>query len=381
MPLESYRQVRPWAKAIEQAILLKKMPPWFADPAIGKFANDPTLGEGEVAAISAWVAAGAPEGTPLRRGLAAKPISEWSIGAPDQVISMPRAIAIPRKGEIPYQYMVVPTGFPQDRWVRKVELLPGLRAAVHHAVVYIREPGSGWLRDAPRGAPFTVPPESSDAVTTSDLLFTYTPGAGSDAWPTGMAKLIPAGADLVFQMHYTALPSGGLDRTRLGMTFAAETPSLRVLTLQIGNDHFVIPPRVPNHRVLAWGTLPNDAVLLSLFPHMHLRGAGFEYRVVSPEGRAIPLLRLNRYDFQWQLTYRLAEPLALAAGTRLEVTGIFDNSPRNPRNPDPDAAVRFGFQSSEEMMIGFFDVAVPASLDKGAFFVRPGSGPPPSRLQ
>jgi hypothetical protein len=367
MSFETYRQARPWAKAIGQAVVLRKMPPWFADPRIGRFANDPSLSQPEIEAISAWVKAGAPEGP----AIPAAAVSSPSIGTPDAIVSMPRPFTIPKSGDIEYQYIIVPTGFTADRWVQKVEVTPSNRAAVHHAVAYIREPGSNWLGGFPKGVAFTVPADHPDSVTTSDLLFIYTPGNATDGWPQGMAKLIKAGSDLVFQIHYTALKSGGADQTRVGMIFAKEPPPRRVLTLQIGNDHFLIPPRVPDFHVSAWGTLPNDATLLSLFPHMHLRGVGFEYRIVAPDGQASTLLKVAQYDFQWQLNYKLAEPMPLRAGTRIEVTGRFDNSPGNPRNPDPNSAVRFGFQSTGEMMIGFFDVAVPARVDKPAFFVRP----------
>jgi hypothetical protein len=375
MALETYQQARPWAKAIEKAVLLKQMPPWFADPAFGKFSNDPSLTAQEIATLSDWVKSGAPEGSPPEgspKNAPAPPAtrSGWLLGEPDAVVSMPRPFAVPKTGEIEYQYIIVPTGFTQDRWVQKVEVHPGNRAAVHHAVVYIREPGAPWLADRPKGIPFTVPTDNPESVTHSDILFTYTPGNQSDEWRPGMAKFVKAGSDLVFQMHYTADPAGGTDQTRIGMVFAQQAPAERVLTLQIGNDHFLIPPRVPNFRVAAWGTLPNDAKLLSLYPHMHLRGAGFEYRILEPSGKASTLLKVNHYDFHWQLTYRLAEPLPLRAGTRIEVAGTFDNTARNPRNPDPDSAVRFGFQSAEEMMIGFFDVAVPAGTDKAAYFVR-----------
>jgi hypothetical protein len=369
MALVTYRETRPWAKAMERAVLEKKMPPWFADPGVGKFSNDPSLTLGEIATISEWVRAGAPEGRPLDRSVKMWP-EGWSIGTPDAIFSMPKPFAVAKTGEIDYQYVIVPTNFTEDRWVDRVEVLPTNRAAVHHAVVYLREPGSGWLKDKPKGVPFTVGASEPDSFTISDILYTYTPGSVTDEWPKGMAKLVKAGSDLVFQVHYTATPAGGADQTRVGVHFAKESPSRRVLTLQLNNGRFVIPPRVSDFRVSAWGTLPNDAILLSLFPHMHLRGKAFEFRTVGADGKAATLLKVSRYDFNWQLTYRLKDPLPLPAGTRIECTGTFDNSANNPRNPDPDQAVRFGYQSSEEMMIGFFDIAVPANVDKPAFFVR-----------
>ena len=367
MAFATYAQARPWAKAIGQAVATRKMPPWFAEPEFARhFSNDPSLSAEELSTIASWVREGAPEGRPVAASV--KEATPWSIGTPDAVFAMPRPFAIPSKGEIEYQYVIVPTGFAEDRWVQKVEVAPGNRRAVHHAVVYVREPGSKWLRESPVGVPFAVSGENPDSFTTSDLLHTYTPGNPTDQWPDGMAKLIPAGSDLVLQLHYTA--GGGTDRTRVGVVFARSAPQERVMTLQLGNDHFVIPPGVPGHRVQAWGTLPNAARLVGLFPHMHLRGDRFEYRVTPPGGRALTLLRVSGYDFQWQLNYRLAEPLNLPAGTLVEVTGTFDNSKLNPRNPDPGEAVRFGFQSREEMMIGFFDVAVPANVDKEKFFLR-----------
>lgn len=368
MAFDTYEHARPWAKAIGQAVTLRKMPPWFADPAFGKFSNDPSLRKEEIDTIAAWVEGGALEGSARERAAARVSNSPWSIGPPDAIVRMPQPFTVPKSGEIDYQYVIVPTGFTTDRWVQKVEILPGLRGAVHHAVLYVREPGAEWLKGSPKNAVFSVPAETG--FTTSDILFTYSPGNFSDQWPKGMAKLVRAGSDLVFQIHYTAVKSGGRDQTRVGMVFASEPPAERVLTLQLGNDHFIIPPGVPKQRVSAWGTVPNDARLLSLYPHMHLRGSGFEYRLTEPAGKTTTLLKVNHYDFQWQLTYRLAESLPLKAGSRLDVTGEFDNSRRNPRNPDPTSAVRFGYQSSEEMMIGFFDVAVPAGVDKAAYFVR-----------
>jgi hypothetical protein len=205
--------------------------------------------------------------------------------------------------------------------------------------------------------------------TDSDILLVYAPGSTPDQWPEGMAKYVPAGSDLVFQMHYTTNGKSGSDTSRIGLIFAKQTPARRVLTLQLTNDHFVIPPGVPDYRVEARGTLPNDATLLSFFPHMHLRGKRFEYNIVKPDKTIEPLLRVH-YHFHWQMSYRLAEPLRLKAGTELQAVAWFDNSRDNPHNPDPDAAVRWGEQTSDEMMVGFFDVAVAAGLDKWKFFER-----------
>jgi hypothetical protein len=187
-----------------------------------------------------------------------------------------------------------------------------------------------------------------------------------------MAKLIKAGSDLVLEIHYTPNGKRATDRTRVALAFAKAAPQKRILTLQMANDHFIIPPGVRDQRVTVWGTLPNDALLLGFFPHMHLRGKAFEYTRIRENGQPETLLKISDYNFYWQLSYRLAEPLPLKKGTQLAWIGHFDNSVNNPNNPDPSAEVRYGLQSWEEMMIGFFDVAVDPNVDKKGFFVRQG---------
>jgi hypothetical protein len=248
---------------------------------------------------------------------------------------------------------------------------------VHHAVVYIRPPGSTWLRGAPVNASFTASslkdPELRHQAheTTSDMLLVYAPGSSPDHWPEDMAKFIPARSDLVFQMHYTANGQATEDQTSVGLVFSKHPPKQRVLTLQLANDHdpVPIPPNADNYRVEVHGTFPNDATLLSFFPHMHLRGKRFEYQLVQPDHSTEVLLRVN-YDFFWQLSYRLAEPRPVKAGTELRAVAWYDNSSHNLRNPDPNSAVTWGDQTYNEMMVGFFDVAVPAAVDKAQFFVR-----------
>ena len=387
MAFETYKQTRPYAVAIKTAAQQKSMPPWFADPQIGKFSNDPSLSQKQIAALAKWADAQAPEGDPRDAPPERQWSESWSIPQPDLVLQMPRPVNLPADGEVEYTYEIVPTKFNENRWVQVAEILPALRGNVHHAVVYIRPPDSNWLRHAPVGAPFTATALTEEGDrrgthwTDNDILLVYAPGSSPDEWPATMAKLIPAGSDLVFQMHYTTNGKAGEDRTRVGLIFSKQAPQQRVLTLQLTNDHFVIPPEAPDYRVEARGTLPNDATLLSFFPHMHLRGKRFEYNILHGEkelgGKPVTagkpeietLLRVN-YHFHWQMSYRLAEPRAVKAGTELQAVAWYDNSRNNPHNPDPDAAVRWGDQTYEEMMVGFFDVAVAPSVDKKTFFIR-----------
>ena len=377
MPFETYRETRLYAAAIRDVVGKRTMPPWFADPCCGHFSNDPSLSREQIDTISDWVAARAPEGNPADASPPVHWTRGWNIEPPDVVLEMPVAKQLPADGDVPYQYIIIPTRFKEDRWVRMSEIRPGNRMVVHHAVAYVREPGSSWLRGAPLGVPFNAddlptPAQRRDAVwTTSDILLVYAPGSLPDAWQRGFAKLIPAGSDIVLQMHYTTHGHATEDRTSIGLVFS-EQPRKRVLTLQLTNDRFLIPPGVPDYRAEVRGTLPNDGLLLSFFPHMHLRGKSFEYNILEPGGHVRTLLRIPHYNFYWQLSYRLAEPIPLEAGTTLQAVATFDNSKDNPHNPDPDSAVTWGEQTWAEMMVGFFDVAVDPSVNKQQFFIRPG---------
>ncbi len=372
---QSYEETKQYAGAIAAVTQNRSMPPWFAERGIGHFANDPSLTDGQIALLAAWAAAGAPAGNAADAPEPKKWAERWTIPSPDLEITMAEPVSIPAGGDVDYTYEIVPTHFAEGRWVQASEILPGLPEHVHHAVVYVRPPDSSWLRHAPVGKPFTAasladPKDQQDAMwTDSDILLVYAPGSTPDSWPAGMAKYIPAGSDLVFQMHYTTNGKAGKDTTRVGLIFSKTPPAKRVLTLQLTNDRFVIPPGVADYRVEVHGTLPNDALLLNFFPHMHVRGKRFEYNIVRADGSVEPLLRVN-YHFHWQMSYRLAEPLALKGGTELQAVAWFDNSKGNPHNPDPTAAVRWGEQTYDEMMVGFFDVAVDTRLDKPHFFQR-----------
>jgi len=351
MSLTTYEEARPWAKAIREQVRARKMPPWPADPCCGHFANDRSLSQSEIETLAKWVDTGAAKGD-LRDAPAEKTWPEgWNLPSHDLELAMPAAFQIPASGAVEYQYFPVATGFKEDRWVQAVEVRPGNLKVVHHLVVYIREPGSTWTR----------------GPTKADILTVYAPGSTPDSWPEGMAKLVKAGSDLVFEIHYTPNGTPAQDQTRIGLVFAKEPPQRRVLTLQLNNDHFLIPAGEREYRVSAWGSMPNDALLLSVFPHMHLRGKSFVFALIDGKNT---VLSIPKYDFFWQLSYRLKTPVELKKGTRIECWATYDNSANNPRNPDPSVDVRYGQQSWEEMMVGFFDVAVDASIGKPEFFIR-----------
>jgi hypothetical protein len=357
MPLMTYAQVRPWASAIRQQVLLRSMPPWFADPQIGHFSNDRSLTQAEIKTISDWVSSGAPAGNAKDAPPARAWSQGWNIGKPDVEFAMPKPFQIPATGVLAYEYMIVPTHFTRDTWVQFAEVRAGDRARTHHIVVSIREPDSQWLRAEPVGVPFTMHADGRDDGIPGEFLAGYGPGAMPETFAPGQAKLIKAGSDLVFQLHYTPNGTPGCDQSRIGLRIARVIPKQRVFMLAAANVRFRIPPGDPEYRVDAKLTLQHEARLVSLLPHMHLRGKSFEFRMVLPDGKTETLLRVPHYSYDWQLSYYPAEQRILPAGTVIECTATFDNSANNPRNPDPSKTVRFGPQSSDEMMIGYFEVA------------------------
>jgi hypothetical protein len=374
----TFKETRPWAKAIREAVISKKMPPWFADPAHGKWGNDRSLTQQEIDTLVAWADSGAPEGNPKDAPSPKEWTEGWGISKPDVVFEMPAAFDVPAGATVDYQYIVVPTNFTEDKWVEMVEARPSSRSVVHHVVIYIREPGNPWLRgEAEPGIPFVPPKKAQDGKPRedvggvgSDILTIYTPGNLPDMFRPGQAKLIKAGSDLVFQMHYTSSGKDASDRTSVGIVFAKEAPKERVVTISPTNSRFTIPAGHPNYRVPLEFKFANEGTVLSFFPHMHLRGKAFEYKFKPAGGSEQMILRVSNYNFNWQLTYRLQSPIRVKPGDVMEIAGYFDNSPNNPYNPDPKAQVRWGEQSWEEMVVGFIDVAVAPDLDRRTF-LRP----------
>jgi Trehalose utilisation len=364
--LLTYDQARPWAKAIKEAVLARKMPPWFADPHYGKFSNDRSLPQHEIETLRAWVDGGAPQGNPKDMPPPREFADGWAIPKPDAVIELPTAFEIPATGTLEYQHILIPAPFQTDKWVQFAEARPTDRSRVHHIIAFIREPGSDWLKEAKPGIPF-VPekPKDENADTSqlpSDFLVGYAPGQPPEQFVPGQAKLIRAGSDIILQVHYTTNGKPGKDRSRIGLVFAKEPPQKRVFTVSATNGKFKIPAGAPNHQVDAEFELGADVTLYGLHPHMHGRGKDFEYRVKYPGGETRTLLKVPNYRATWQLWYELSEPIALPKGARIECTAHFDNSANNALNPDPTKDVVWGDQSWDEMMVGFFNVAFDAAM-------------------
>jgi len=378
--LLTYEQARPWAKAMKEAVVLKKMPPWFADPAYGKFSNDRSLPQKDVETIAAWAEGGAPEGDPKDMPPPVDFVEGWGIPKPDVIFQLPRTYQIPASGVIEYQKVVVPSGFQEDKWVQFAEARPDDRARVHHMILYVREPGSHWLKDAKPGEFFVAPkPRADEPVDTSalpsDFLVGYAPGQPPEMLPPGQAKLIKAGSDLVLEIHYTPNGTASTDRSKFGLVFAKEPPKERVLTLSATNGTFKIPPGAPDYRVDSEFEVGTDVKLASLHPHMHGRGKDFEYRVVYPTGETETLLRVPRYNWHWQLWYNLSKPVILPKGTKIQCTAHFDNSPNNPDNADPTKEVAWGDQSWDEMMVGFFNLEFDAQVPVKDIYAHRASVP------
>jgi hypothetical protein len=379
MSLLTYADARPWAAAIKAAVLSRKMPPWFADPHIGKFANDRSLSQAEIDTLVAWADSGAAAGEAKDAPPPRTFTEGWSIGKPDLVLDLGVDFQVPAQGTIDYTYFVVPTGFTEDKWVKEIEVRPGNKLLVHHVIVYARPKGSKFLADARPGAPYVPPrddgprkerPPQNDRATLYginaggyEMSAVYVPGGVAYRTLPGQARLIPAGADLIFQMHYTTKGKAGTDRTKVGMIFAKEKPKERVVNAFIMNTSLRIPPGDGNHRVDGKVTLQEPAKLQALFPHMHLRGKSFEYTATLPDGETRTLLEVPHYNFNWQISYYLDQPMLLPAGTQLTATAFYDNSLNNPYNPDPSKEVYWGDQTWDEMLAGFVDLAIPADMN------------------
>ncbi|HEY3827270.1 MAG TPA: thiol-disulfide isomerase [Bryobacteraceae bacterium] len=387
MSLLSYESARPWAKAIKTAVLTRKMPPWFADPRYGHFTNDRSLKQTDIETIAQWADAGAPEGSPKEAPASINwPADGWEI-QPDIVINGP-GVAVPAKPKanvIEWTYITVPGGFKEDTWVTSMEIRPSEPLVTHHICVYFKPHSENTEYNTPVWSPRArdqngiAPAEAAGAngrnLPKSVLEGTngpegcYVPGQYTQNYRLfHAAKLIKAGTDMVFQLHYTPNGKDVVDHPRLGFT-VAKTPAERVY-VTIGTSapsdpkHFAIPPNNPN-----WESPPmeaeflEDAELVSMFPHMHVRGKDMTYQLTYPNGETETILSVPRYDFNWQLGYDVSKPIKIPKGTRMKVTAHFDNSANNKFNPDPNQTVYYGDMTWEEMMFPFFSVTVDSAAN------------------
>jgi hypothetical protein len=343
MSLMTYDDARPWARSIKQRVVGRAMPPWGADAPHGVFKNDPSLTQSEIDTIAAWVDAGAPKGDD--KDLPATPqfAEGWTIGKPDAIFTMEEDFHIAANGAIEYQYIRVPTHLTEDKWIQAIEIRPGAAAQVHHVIAFTQPAGS---------------PLSAGGVLGPTNIGGTTPNKPGIRYPDGVARLLRGNHDIVLQMHYTTNGKEATDRTRVGIIYAKEPPKKLAAGGMVLQPRFVIPAYDGNAEVRGVTKLQRDTLVTTLTPHMHVRGKDMKYIAHYADGTSETLLNVPKYEFDWQITYELATPKVLPKGTEVEVIAHFDNSPGNKFNPDPSKDVRWGDQTWEEMMIGFFSTVV-----------------------
>ena len=352
--LTDYDEVVGWAGMIDEVIREKRMPPWHADAPKGHFKNDASLTDEELQLISRWVAAGAPEGDRRQLPQPRRFEEGWQIGKPDLILPMrKKPFRVKATGSIPYQYFHVDPGFKTDRWVKAAECRPGNRSVVHHIIVGVEGEGEFGNRRGIHGQ------------LESEFISAMAPGSPPTIFPEGYAKRIPAGSKLIFQMHYTANGKATTDISQIGLVFAKpEEVEKRVVTLMAYNDRIRLRPGDANYRLTAFSKLDREAELMAMFPHMHFRGKSFSFEVKRPGGVYEELLNVPNYDFNWQNSYLLSKFQTLPEGSRIRCKARFDNSENNLANPNPKKFVSWGDQTWDEMMIGYFDVAIPVESAK-----------------
>ncbi|WP_031495635.1 c-type cytochrome [Bryobacter aggregatus] len=380
MPLRSYAEVRPWAKALAASVAQRKMPPWDADPKVGKFHNDRRLPQADIDRILAWAKNGAPEGDPKRTPPTPTFAEGWVIPQPDLVVRLPEERVISPTGPDEYVKITVDPGIKSDLWVKAVELRPGNRRVVHHAHVFLITPNPAPSTGPRAPSPFVKEdglqvirpgaPVIDDGCSHPDggyiigrphgetrtLLASFVPGMSPDQWPLHVAKKIPAGSKFLFDIHYSKVTGKEeRDRSMVGLSYAPGPPKVEIERFEASNFYFEIPPGAENHRVTACVTASKDIEVLSLLGHMHYRGKAFQIDARLPDGSSQMLLNVPHYNFDWQEMYRLEAPIRLPKGSVIRIVSWFDNSANNRANPDPAKTVRWGEHTRTEMMDGWVE--------------------------
>ncbi len=348
--LTNYDEVVGWAETIDEVVREQRMPPWHANPKYGHFKNDRGLSEQEKKLIYQWVKNGAPEGNPDDLPPAPKFLKGWqSPRKPDRVIPITKKpFPVPARGTVKYQYFVVDPGFEEDKWFNFAEIRPGNRAVVHHILVFNAPEDN--IKNAVRAV----------GGGRDSFLVGYVPGSRFEPFPEGMAKRIPAGHHLVFQVHYTPIGTPQEDQSVIAFNFVdPQSVKYEIVTCSASHQFMRVPPRDANRKVEKTTKPLREVELLAMMPHMHLRGKSFRYEAIYPNGKKEILLDVPHYDFNWQTAYRLSEKKKLPKGTRVHCVAHYDNSSDNLNNPNPNSHVYWGEQTWEEMMIGYFAVAMP----------------------
>lgn len=339
--MSSHKKIKGWSEMIREVVLAKRMPPWHADPHYGRFANDRSLTADEMGALLRWIEQDCPRGEGEDPLAVAQPKAGlWALGQPDFVVPLLRPQSIPETGVLQYRYVDSPFEMPRDGWLRAAVARPDNRQVVHHIIVRVKYP------EGAKGKP-------EEEV----FLTSWAPGNLSPECPPGTGKFLPKGARFNFELHYNTTGKPETDSSELGLYLAKEAPKMVLETRTAENRDFSIPPGEADSRTHALYPFRRETIIYDLIPHMHLRGSWFKYEALYPDGRKETLLSVPNYDFNWQTEYRLAQPKRVPAGTWLLCTGGFDNSAKNPYNPDPTKRVKHGLQSFEEMFMGFMNVA------------------------
>ncbi len=359
--LTSHEDLVNWSATIREVIEEGRMPPWHADAEPGKFTNDRRLAERDKKLLFDWIDNGMPAGNPADLPEPATFTDGWQIPKPDLVIEMPKSFTVPARGTVEYQYFPIDITFDEDKWITASEARPGNREVVHHLILFYVPPG--FKRRV-------------EEASLSNSVATFAPGMPAWIGPTGTAKRIPAGSKLYFQVHYTPNGAEAIDLSRAGLVFANPDQIEKQLRVDaVVNFRLQIPPRADNVHFEASQEINRDMKLISLLPHMHLRGKAFKIEAIDPEGQRQLLLNVPRYDFNWQNSYVFAEPLRLRGGTKLKCTATYDNSENNPANPDPSQTVHWGDQTWEEMLVAQFEAVLEhQDLRLGLPKVRPADG-------
>ncbi len=339
MALRTYDEVRPWARSIKQKVTSRQMPPWFADPAHGTFANDARLSDAQIDTIAKWVDAGAPRGNPADEPRVPMFTDGWQLGEPDHIITLPR-IDIPAEGNDIFPTPNLVIDIPEDRWIRALEIRPSNREVTHHSVLFMAGVTGGGMVG------------SSGFV---DVLGVWAVGTPPTVYPDGVGRWIRKGQQLRTNLHYHPNGKAQTDQTRVGLYFGKGELKKAVATAVAGDVSFKIPAGAKNHEMRALYVIDQDINVVSYFPHMHLRGKDMTLTARLPDGTRQILLSVPQYDFNWQLYYYPKTPVPLPRGTIVEAVAHYDNSADNPHNPDPLRDVTFGEQSTDEMMFGVFD--------------------------